>query len=287
VKMAAFLLHGKISCVDGRDDHGVVGTPGGDAGEFLLALGALEALAGQPIDEGALPGLLASYLDTFGHFYMHTDLAALNRFIASMRADPEIAEADLPSREAPPTAWRRFMAAPPAHVRERVIDHLIRPEHVGCGHLRLMMLDGATYGVRRALCDAFLRAFFRRRWEGAIEIEFLPLGGSHREGAVVNVHLGEEIWPFSRIPLVSPSCAGSQMFVNHPEVAAYLRRQIAAFMTQRPDLPLAPGDRERLEARMHEMARAQLSATLGALAKGLPVYDVNFVHDRCISVAPA
>jgi hypothetical protein len=28
LKMAAFLVHGRHSCVDGRDDSGVVGTPG-------------------------------------------------------------------------------------------------------------------------------------------------------------------------------------------------------------------------------------------------------------------
>ena len=33
----------RLSCVDGRDDSGVMGTPGGDAGEFLLALAAVEA----------------------------------------------------------------------------------------------------------------------------------------------------------------------------------------------------------------------------------------------------
>jgi hypothetical protein len=51
VKMAALLLHGKSSCVDGRDDHGVIGTPGGDAGEFLLALTSIER-----VDRQAVPG---------------------------------------------------------------------------------------------------------------------------------------------------------------------------------------------------------------------------------------
>lgn len=44
IELPALLVRGLVSCVDGRDDSGVVGGPGGDAGELLARLRALEAL---------------------------------------------------------------------------------------------------------------------------------------------------------------------------------------------------------------------------------------------------
>ncbi len=275
VRMAAFLMQSKTSCVDGRDDHGVVGSPGGDAGEFVLALAAVEALTGRTIDDAAVERLLGGAFDTFGRFYMHTDLGAINRFIAAMRADPAL-EGALPPRDAAPALWRRWNAAPPAEFRGRIVEHLIRPEHTGCGHLRLILENGEAYGVRRGLADAFLRAFFRLRWAGAVEAEYVILGGGHQEGAVVNVTVEGEIWPFTRIPLVSPMCGGVQIFVNHPQVVAYLRRQSAGWFCQQPGLGLEVGDHEALFERMQELAGRQLELTLGRLAKGLPIYEVRF-----------
>lgn len=286
VKMAAFLLHGKISCVDGRDDHGVVGTPGGDAGELLLAVAATEALTGRTIARPAFAALLSAYLDTFGHFYVHTDTAAGNRFIASMRADPVLGpELPPPSMEA--FQWRRYLMEPPEHLRPLMLEHVGLPEHIGCGHLRLMSQHGEEYGVRPELVRWFFQEYFTIRWNGAVEAEFVVLGGGHREGAVVNVRLGDEIWPFTRVPLVSPACGETQMFVNHPEVAAFLRRQIAAFMTTRPETGLHRGDLDPLLDQMTAMAGRQLASTLGRLAQGLPVFDIRFEGEQCFGVAPA
>ena len=58
MKIAALLVNGRLSCVDGRDDSGVMGTPGGDAGEFLLALAAVERVTGRAIDDTTLHTLL-------------------------------------------------------------------------------------------------------------------------------------------------------------------------------------------------------------------------------------
>ena len=57
------------SCVDGRGHDGIVGTPGGNAGEFILALTAVEKASGQKLDlDKGLPKVsylkqLAIYMD--------------------------------------------------------------------------------------------------------------------------------------------------------------------------------------------------------------------------------
>lgn len=283
VKMATFLVHGKISCVDGRDDHGVVGTPGGDAGEVLLALAATEQVTGRPIEKATLARILRHYIDTFGHLYLHTDTHALNRFILSMRADPRLAD-ELPPRETQGPGWRKFMSKPPEKLWPLLLEHLVIPDHVGCGHLRLMMQNATEYGVRATLVEAFLREYYTMRWSGAAEAEFVVLGGGHQEGAVVSVRLAEELWPFTQVPLVSPACGATQMFVAHPDVAMFLRRQIAAFMTLQRETGLVRTDRERVLDRMTALAENQLKSTLGRLAKGLPHYVVRFEENQTFTV---
>ena len=77
------------------------------------------------------------------------------------------------------------------------------------------------------------------------------------------------------LPLVSPSAYGKQMFVYHPQVASYLRRQLAEMIVLQRDL-LPPVPAAALHAEMERIAEVQLSSTLGALAKGLPIFEITF-----------
>jgi rhodanese-related sulfurtransferase len=221
IKLASMLAHGRASCIDGRDERGVVGSPGGDGGEFLLTLAAIEQATGRELDEETIAqGLLARF-DTFGHFYLHTDAHAFEALTGALRADPRVQPAvGITSHE----EWFGFLRHAAPGAREALLEHLVEPAHIGCGHIRLMLQHSAEYGTRRELVLSFLRAFFRLWWEGAPETELVVLPGDHREAAVLNVRLAEEVWGLSRVPLISPACGGRQMFVNHPDVASFLRR---------------------------------------------------------------
>lgn len=78
--MAAFLVHGRQSCVDGRDDCGcvtsrsyssvtcsldnrVIGTPGGDMGEFVTAMSVAEQLMDRKLSYDEIDLLLRRRLD--------------------------------------------------------------------------------------------------------------------------------------------------------------------------------------------------------------------------------
>jgi rhodanese-related sulfurtransferase len=286
IKLAAILLHGRQACVDGRDDSGVIGTPGGDAGELLLGIAALERVTGRALPARAIDELLRRRLDAFGRFYMHSDVGASNALIASMRADARLTEAIGTTYE--PLEWRRWISAPPVQARAAVLEHLCSPAHIGCGHLRLMLQNADQYAVRPGLVLDVLSAFFHTRWSGAAEIEQVVLPGGHSEGAVVNVRVDGTLHPHTWVPLVSPSCAGSQMFVNHPQVSAYLRRELAAFLAEQTDLlGGASVDAPTLCRTIDELAARQMSATLGYLAKGLPIYDLVLSRTGTARVTPA
>ncbi|CAN5120728.1 hypothetical protein BH09MYX1_BH09MYX1_66690 [soil metagenome] len=275
IKLAALLVSGRLSCVDGRDDSGIVGTPGGDAGEFLLALAALERTSGVRVDDKTLRTLLLRRLYAFGNFYLHSDINASNALIGKLRAD---ARFDEPlSRVSEALEWRHFMNAPPLAIRSALLEHMVEPDHIGCGHLRLSIQRAADYGVRRELVEGFLRTFFALRWEGVDENEVTILPGGHAEGAVVNVMLEDEPEAFSRIPLVSPMAQGSQMFINHPQVSRYLRKQLVRFLAvQRDIVKLGSGAEPELTRAVEEIGATQLGVTLSALAGGLPAFEATF-----------
>ncbi|MBC8073722.1 MAG: rhodanese-like domain-containing protein [Deltaproteobacteria bacterium] len=272
VKLAALMLHGRLSCVDGRDETGVIGTLGGDAGEFLLMLGAIERTTGKNFSLPELRALFSRRLDALGRFYLHTDVDSANALIKSMRSDPRLDAALADVSET--LEWRRFLAAPPMEVRDIVLEHMAQPAHLGCGHVRMMWKNSESYGVRPELTRDFIRTFLTARWNGAIEAELVPLPGGHAERAVLRVFVAGELHSFTQVPLVSPSCNGAQMFVCHPRVVELLRRQLVAFALQQNALVPAV-DPEVLSAELDRMAEAQSAATLGVLAKGLPIFDVT------------
>ncbi len=284
VKLAAFLLATKTSCVDGREDRAIIGTPGGDAGEYVLGLTAVEAVTGRSVDVAKVPQLVRAFADTFGGIYLHTDNHALNRLARSLRSDTrlEASVATLHTIE----DWERFLRHPRPEDRRALLEHLVQPEHVGCGHLKLALTSSEQYRVRPELITSFFEAFYTGLWDGAPDLTWVVLGGDHAEGAVVQVTTEEQLRPFSEVPMIAPSIGGVQMFVNHPQVVTYLREQTAHYLTNRVGHLLGIGTAE--EAALLEQIPAiggvQAGATLQALAAGLPVFEAHFGRDGAVNV---
>ena len=281
-KAATLMLHGSQACVDGRDAHAIVGTPGGDAGELIVALASVERIRGRPLAKADVERLFDAYLDAFGHFYMHTDRHALATLLDAVAADhPDAVVPDADDHR----ASLDFVRDPPLELRPSLLRGLVDPETVGCGHLRLMLSDPQTYEVRSELTATVLRTFFRRLWSRHPALEYVVLEGGHAESAVVTVTLdAEEVHAFSRIPLVSPRIDDTEIFVNHPQVARFIRRENVAFLLE--ELPLVGVDGQTFYDALDELAERQLASTLEALAPSLPHYRVEFAGDAFAVVGP-
>ena len=273
IKMAGFLLRGRRSCVDGRDDHAVIGTPGGDMGEFILALAAYEEVTGARLTAPQVDALMRDYVDTFGRVYYHNDTTTVWRVIPQLKEDPQLKEVVGPLES--PLEWRTFLRGPPQNIRGRLLEFYTRPDAIGCGHIRLMMQHPDEYHVRAQLVADAVGAFWRIRWEGFPEFEYVILGGSHGEGAVLQVTVEDRLWAFSSVPLVSPNIAGTQAFIFHSQVAAYIRENFADWMVRAP-LPVVPASRPALAEAVVRLGHLQRVVTLGRLAKGLPGFEVRF-----------
>ncbi len=270
VRAASLLLHGTEACVDGRGEDAVLGTPGGDAGELLLALAAVERVTGTELSEGDIVALFDAYVESFGRFYFHTDDHALDHLARALRADPRF-EGQARDDE----ALRALLISPPLTLREALLEHLLEPANVGCGHLRLLMTHAEDYGVRGGLARALGRVVFRLLWSEPELFDFVVLHGDHHEEAVVNVVLEARVHPFTNVPAIPPRIGGHSVFVNHPQVSAFVRRQHAEFLLGQ--LPALAGVAlDRFEAEIAELADRQLAQTLAHLAANLPVFEVRF-----------
>lgn len=278
VSVASLLGAGTEHCIDGRAGGPVVGTPGGDAGELTLALAALERTTQREVSEPEVSALVARYARSFGRFYLHTDEASLARLDRSLAADAGLRTA----RGEGEIAW--LVRHPPVELEEELAQRLAQPEHVGCGHLRLLLEHPEEYGVRRALAETVLRETHRLRFRHPELVDFEVLAGEHEERAVVQVFLDRAVHAHSRVPTF-PHREGDEVafFVSHPEVSAFLRGELGSFLfEQRETLGDVGGGRRRRrltrEAFDHELAalaERQVRATLRHLARELPAYEVH------------
>ena len=154
VRLARLLHDRPLSCVDGRDEHAVLGTPGGHAGEYIVLLTVIEALTGKDTNPATLGDSFDRFLDSFGAFYMHTDTHALENLANALAAHPDFADVgtDLAAVEA-------FVRSPGKRA-DALLPLLVQPDHVGCGHLKLQLLHPDEYGVRKELVELVIAMVF-------------------------------------------------------------------------------------------------------------------------------
>lgn len=274
IRTAALMATGSEACVDGRDPHAVIGTPGGDAGELLLALAAAEKASGERLTPREVAGLLDAWVEAFGRLYMHSDAHALDALSGALGKDARFSGSAGVLGSA--AAVEALVRHPPRALERALLDHLVEPDNVGCGHLRSMLLSPASYQVRRELVVEILQGIFERLWRRPESVDWVVLSGEHHERAVVVVRLEGEVRPYTKVPAIAPASALGQAFVAHPQVTAYLREQNAHFLLEQLPSLRRRVPVERLSAAMRELADVQLDATLSRLAAGLPRYEVSF-----------
>lgn len=268
--LAALLVTGSESCVDGRDGHAVLGSPGGDAGELLLALAAVEQVLERPLTRDEITRALDAMLSHFGRLYLHTDQHALDHLGERLSRLPRFHGAPVGNLD-----WLlQWIQAPPRELEEALLVELTRPEHVGCGHLRLALSVSDAYGLRPQLARETLAAIFRARWRGG-PIDLVSLHGDHHEEAVLVVTQDGPLRPFTRVPMLAPRLGGHQVFVHHPQVAAWLREQVGTLLVDVAEL-VSPERCPELCERIQTLGAQQLAATLERLAGGLPAIEVHF-----------
>ena len=289
-----------IACIDGRHRECALGTPGGDAGELVLLLSALEATAGIELSAEQVGEALLDYTDSLGQFYLHSDALAFTKLLCAAEGATPCAQGPmLPRRGADYSASdaqrNRFDLALGSDERDSaagdaveaftaaslprqqlLLPLLTDPEHVGCGHLRSMLLDPEGYGVRRPLVQWVIRAFFKELWAKNAKMRFVLLEGHHTERALVTFHTTEPLSPSSAIPT---PCGTEErgVFVHHGSVLEYLRSQtLAALRRGRLGAWMPHAFTGQLDQQVAQRSCQHLGTTARKLAPALNRYCIKF-----------
>lgn len=257
---------GVLSALDGRESRRVHATPGGDMGEFVLALSVLDDITGGTFLSSAerVLSALEAVVAAKGALYMCTDAAAVSRLEAALdNRGFQLAEAE----------------ARPPRIDAELLDALVLPDHVGCRHLRCVLQHPGAYGVRRVLAAWAVQAFYRLLWSPAhsARMRLVVHQGTSAERAVVLVQTEH---------LVAPRF-GAQLLVLHPAAVQAERKRLALWLAhhaadggqQQPGRG-APRHMPEVQpaallAGINARGAAQLQLTLDALAGGLPIVSAR------------
>ncbi|MDH5546259.1 MAG: hypothetical protein OEZ43_11760 [Gammaproteobacteria bacterium] len=264
---------GQISCIDGRHSHCVVGAPGGNIGEMILMLSATEKLGKFNFSSHQLEQLLANYASSFGRFYMHTDTHAVKRLLSRIEKDPELQD------------WarsfngntRKFFDALiliDKEMSDKLLPFLLMPEHIGCGHLKLLIQQPQKYQVRKSLVLQTLTSFFQLMWLGNRRMHWEMLEGDHEEKQVIVIDSELELEDNSAIPFAC-NHDNEQRFVAHSAARRFFHRRDAGFINKFVSyMGETAINADLLIGEIARLAELQMGNTLNALAKDLPVVRV-------------
>jgi hypothetical protein len=262
----------RLACIDGRHDGPIVGAPGGDAGELVLLLSALEDEMGQAFSESEVLSILEAYIEAHGRFYLHTDRAALDQLEETLEAK-DIGLWKQARQQG--KAIESWLEQPPLGVRALLLRLLTDPKHVGCGHLKTLLQHPKQAGVRRDLVASVIRAFLQLLWRGDDRPEYVVLEGGHAEESIVIVEdFGDD--GSDDVPEIEPAEGASDIFVVHMPIRRRVWRRDLRFIERSIAIPgFELDDLDDALAAMEKRAERQSETTIQALAPSLPIWKAS------------
>nr|PIM03347.1 putative membrane protein [Toxoplasma gondii COUG] len=248
-----------FSCMDDRITEASLSTPGGDLGEFTLALAA----SGIPYDEATVTSLLSNYLATIPSdrlFYHCTDEAAMSSFDRSLGVE------GLDLSQPDPALQSDIKAA------------LSQPRNIGDSHFRNMVKNPSWYHVGRELPLVTMKAFLNVAWDktnpNSKKVYLDVLNGRSDPKAFIEIASTQECELSGVAPLLPPKTRVTQALFSHLSAASDRRKEQAEFFIQSGYSSLSV---EELRSRMDRYGAQWLETTGTLLARGLPFYRMTYV----------
>lgn len=166
-----------FKCLDGRHIKPGLNVPGGDAGEFILALSVYEDLigGGRQLTQDNIDVFLTEYLKKMLHniFYMCTDDVAISHIEKELQIEG------------------LNLVNPRVQIRDELIPLLVKPENIGDLHIRMMIKHPDQFSIRKEIVEMFIKSYYKIMWDKSNDLSkklFLDiLSGEHNESAFVEV----------------------------------------------------------------------------------------------------
>jgi len=242
---------------DPRGQERQLGTLGGDLGEFLLVLGAIEEQTGVVLTKSQVLNQFRTYLTVMSRekFYFDIDVAGIQNLKKACGC-PQLNIADPPESKKPLLQNATHEAA--SHGNE---------------FFKKVIADPAKYQLRPQLVNSVLDAFFDVMWLKSDplhrRIKFVLLKGPLESKGFVMIKTPGYCNSQLLAPLISPELCSKQMGVYHGDAAVLLRTEMAGIALMK-----TPEDKNAVVRKANEMAATALSETLADHAE--PIYTVSF-----------
>ncbi len=271
VPLSALKATEHLSCIDGRHDDCIIAAPGGDMGELVLLLSAVEHVRGAILTDTEIYEAVDHVLRWHLRFYMHTDEESLTNLANALNADPSF-DNDFDLQKV-----TTFVLQCPPSAQNAMLIQLTNPDHIGCGFIKLMLQDPQGYRVRKGLVVDAVRSYYRLKWSGSTAplLEVLP--GEHQEQAVISIKVqGDDQAHNTFVPSICNCEDGpSQIFVNHQSARNYLLGERLRLMADHAIVDPSI-DEEAVLAHAEALGQHQMATVVAALAPHLPIYELEF-----------
>ncbi|OMJ70354.1 hypothetical protein SteCoe_31686 [Stentor coeruleus] len=277
----AKVTHSSFRCLDGRIVEPLLGTPGGDAGEFVLGLLVYQDLIKTPLTEQQVLDYLQSYLKCMEttRFYMCTDQISIDHVMKELAID------------------NLDIFNPGESIQANLLEALLEPNNIGDTHLRMLVEYPELYSINNDVVKHLIKAFYTVLWDDENplrEILYLDiLQGTHTETGFLEVKINQECLLEEVAPLIAPKDTEDSvmsLLVNHIDAVEIRRKQIAQFFAaveiRRKQIAQFFAEKidydngvttDKLKNRLHHHGLLFLDVTGSYISKDLAFYTANFV----------
>lgn len=258
---AVVLANSSLDCLDDRVDRPVLATPGGELGEFTLALAAYmqEKESHNSPSQEVVDSLFGHYLETIPAsrtIRLCTDQKALQH----VAADLSTGHLDL--------------EAPSEHLKTSgLLEKLAQPESQGDRHFRLLLEHPAEYNLPTGLAETVLKAFYKQLWNqesarSTLKLELLQ--GEADPQAFLEVSCKK----CSGIPALIPGQGPA--LVSQLDAPVQRRQELAAFFARASRSTPRKVGANALQQRLEQLGLLALEKTGSHIAGGLPFYTLKY-----------
>ena len=258
-----------FSAVEGRTSHPILGTPGGDLGEWLIALSIYEGMTNHENTLSDVKRLLREYLryTTKMSFYYNTDRTSTEKIGKIMSLD------------------RLDLTETPMNddIKQQLLHELVQASNVGSEHFRMLLEKWHKFNVRKELVVHCIHAFFEILWDKTAmppvwqKLRLVTVEGQSQEKAFVKIDVSADCIVNQVAPLLRPRKEDASIYVAHHTSATIFRKEIADFFAD-SDSNI---DAEKFHTGCNELGDRHLEKDIEYLARSanrqLPVYTVTLL----------
>jgi hypothetical protein len=255
-----------LMCLDDRVVKPSLVTPGGDLGEFILALAAyLGQRSSSPSDlpsQEAVDRYLRMYLETVPaeRPMIHcTDDRALRQLEDTLPAE------GLDLRNPSGTVKRPDL-----------LLALTKPENHGDLHIRLMLKQPEWYQLNAKLVPMVLRSFYGQLWQQNPKVDLRVLTGVSNPQAFFEVSSSPNCQEKGIAPMLTPRESGHSVLISHLDAVSLRRKDLAEFFARIANATPRKVDKEQLHQRLDRHGWLALETTGSRIASGLPFYTLTY-----------